>query len=55
MKVHYQIISEETGMVLLRNRKIAEALGWWLGKNGFPFHSAFFFPRSFYLFRSRNL
>ena len=54
MKVHYQIISEETGIVLLKNRKIAKALGWWLNEHGFPFHDTFFVPRSFYLFRSEN-
>jgi hypothetical protein len=54
MKVHYQIISDETGIVLLRNRKIAKALGWWLSENGFPFRDSFFVPRSFYLFRTRD-
>jgi hypothetical protein len=51
MKVHYQIISEETGIVLLRNRKVAKALGCWLSENGFSFRDAFFVPRSYYLFR----
>jgi hypothetical protein len=55
MKVHYQIISDETGMVLLKNRKIAKALGWWLNENGFSFSDAFFVPRSFYFFHSKNL
>jgi hypothetical protein len=54
MKVHYQIISKETGMVLLRNRKIAKALGCWLTENGVSFKDAFFMPRSFYLFQSKN-
>ncbi|MBG0858661.1 MAG: hypothetical protein IQL11_04095 [Bacteroidales bacterium] len=30
MKVIYQIKSEETGKVLIRRRKIARALRWWL-------------------------
>jgi len=51
MKVHYQIVSDETGLVLLRNRKIAKALECWLSENGFSFRDAFFMPRSFYLFR----
>ena len=54
MKVHYQIISEETGNVLLKNRKIAKALTCWLSENGFSFSDAFFVPRSFYLFRMRD-
>jgi hypothetical protein len=54
MKVHYQIISEETGIVLLRSRKIAKALEWWLSENGFSFRNAFFVPRSFYLFRGND-
>jgi len=54
MKVHYQIISEETGNVLLKNRKIAKALTCWLSEKGFPFSDALFVPRSFYLFRTRD-
>ncbi len=54
MKVHYQIISDETGMVLLRNRKIAKALACWLSENGFSFRDALFVPRSFYLFRGAD-
>lgn len=55
MKVHYQITSEETGVVLLRSRKIAKALGLWLSENGFSFRNTLFVPRSFYLFRSGNM
>jgi hypothetical protein len=54
MKVHYQIISDETGIVLLKNRKIAKALGWWLSENGISFSNSLFVPRSFYLFRTRD-
>jgi hypothetical protein len=43
MKVHYQIISDETGRVLLRNRKIAKSLRWWLRENGFSFHQYIIF------------
>jgi hypothetical protein len=55
MKVHYQIISEETGMVLLRSRKIAQALESWLNEKGITFSDSFFIPRSFYLFRTRDI
>jgi hypothetical protein len=54
MKVHYQIISEETGPVLLRNRKIAQAFEWWLSENGFSFREEFFVPRSYYLIRGTD-
>jgi hypothetical protein len=54
MKVHYQITSDETGLVLLRNRKIAKALECWLSENGFSFRDEFFVPRSFYLFRGTD-
>jgi len=54
MKVHYQIISDETGMVLLRSRKIAKALESWLSENHITFSDSFFVPRSFYLFRTRD-
>jgi len=43
MKVHYQIKSEETGMVLLRQRKIAKALRRWLRENGFSFQYNYYF------------
>ena len=54
MKVHYQIISEETGIVLLRSRKIAKALELWLSENGYSFRDSFFMPRSFYRFRTKD-
>jgi hypothetical protein len=53
MKVHYQIISKETGVVMLKNRKIAVALGWWLKENGFSYRHCLFIPRSFYLFTNK--
>ncbi|MBN1107846.1 MAG: hypothetical protein JXR66_04750 [Bacteroidales bacterium] len=55
MKVHFQIRSEETGILLLRQRKIAKALRWWLRENGITYQHEFFFPRSFYLFRSEDM
>lgn len=37
MKTFYQISSQETGIVVLKKRKIAKALRWWLRENGFTF------------------
>jgi len=34
MKTFYRISSEELGTVLIRRRKIAKALRWWLRENG---------------------
>jgi predicted RNA-binding protein YlqC (UPF0109 family) len=42
MKTFYRISSEETGKVLLKRRKIAKALRWWLRENGFKYESTFF-------------
>jgi hypothetical protein len=42
MKVFYQIASTETGTVVLRNRKIAKALRWWLRENGHTYRHLFF-------------
>jgi hypothetical protein len=36
------ISSEETGTVLLKRRKIAKALRWWLRENGYSFKYVFF-------------
>lgn len=41
MKTFYQIESEETGIVLLRRRKIAKALRRWLRENNIPFEYTF--------------
>jgi len=35
MKTIYQITSKETGVIVLRRRKIAKAFRWWLRENGF--------------------
>ncbi|MGA2408373.1 MAG: hypothetical protein ABSF81_16710 [Bacteroidales bacterium] len=42
MKAHFLISSEEIGKVLLRRRKIAKALRWWLRENGYSFKCVFF-------------
>ncbi len=42
MKTYYQISSEVTGKVLLRRRKIARALRWWLNENGYNYKYVFF-------------
>jgi len=35
MKTLYRITSKETGVIVLRRRKIAKAFRWWLRENGF--------------------
>lgn len=42
MKTIYKITSVETGTVLLKRRKIAKALRWWLREKGFAFQNNFF-------------
>ena len=42
MRTVYRISSEETGEVLLKRRKIAKALRWWLREHGYNFTSSFF-------------
>jgi hypothetical protein len=42
MRTFYQINSHETGEILLKRRKIAKALRWWLRENGFNYTSTFF-------------
>jgi hypothetical protein len=41
MKIIYQISSKELGTVLLKRRKIAKALRWWLRENGFVYEYMF--------------
>lgn len=36
MRTYYQVKSEEFGTVVLRRRKIAKALRWWLREKGQP-------------------
>ncbi|MDX9772080.1 MAG: hypothetical protein RBT02_01515 [Bacteroidales bacterium] len=42
MKVLFQITSSETGRVLIRRRKIAKALRWWLRENGIAYYYKYF-------------
>jgi len=42
MRTYYKISSEETGMVLLRKRKIAKALRRWLRENGHIYEYTYF-------------
>ncbi len=42
MKVVFQITSPETGRVLIRRRKIAKALRWWLRDNGIVYDYTYF-------------
>ncbi len=42
MKTFYRITSNEIGTVLLRRRKIAKALRWWLRENGYTYKYIFF-------------
>lgn len=37
MKVLFEITSPETGKVLIKRRKIARALRWWLRDNGIAY------------------
>jgi len=43
MKVIYKVTSEPTGIVLIKRRKIAKALRWWLRENGFDFKYNYYF------------
>jgi hypothetical protein len=42
MKTFYRISSNELGTVLLKRRKIAKALRWWLRENGFIYKYMYF-------------
>ncbi len=42
MRTYYRISSDETGMVLLRKRKIAKALRRWLRENGHNYEYTYF-------------
>jgi len=46
MKTFYRISSKEMGTVLLKRRKIAKALRWWLRENGFVYKYMFLSIRS---------
>ncbi|MDX9811139.1 MAG: hypothetical protein RBU28_02040 [Bacteroidales bacterium] len=43
MRTFYRISAQEVGTVLLRRRKIAKALRWWLRENGFTYQYTYFF------------
>lgn len=42
MKTFYRISSDELGTVLIRRRKIAKALRWWLRENGVDYKYMFY-------------
>jgi hypothetical protein len=42
MKTYYEISSDVTGKVLLRRRKIAKALRWWLNEHGYTYKYLFY-------------
>ena len=42
MKVLFQITSRETGRVVIKRRKIAKALRWWLRENGIIYDYTYF-------------
>jgi hypothetical protein len=42
MRVVFQITSNETGRVVIRRRKIAKALRWWLRERGIVYDYAYF-------------
>lgn len=42
MKAHFLITSSEFGTVMLRRKRIAKALRWWLRQNGFSYTHSFF-------------
>jgi hypothetical protein len=42
MKTLYKISSEETGTVVIKRRKIARALRWWLRENGISYNHSFY-------------
>lgn len=42
MKVFFQITSNETGKVVIRRRKIARALRWWLRERGIVYDYTYF-------------
>jgi len=42
MKILFQITSPETGKVLIRRRKIAKALRWWLREKGIEYDYTYY-------------
>jgi hypothetical protein len=43
MKTIYRITSIEMGTILLKRRKIAKALRWWMRENGVSYTHTYFF------------
>jgi diadenosine tetraphosphate (Ap4A) HIT family hydrolase len=43
MRTIYRIQAKEIGEVLLKRRKIAKALRWWLRENGYSYTSNYYF------------
>jgi hypothetical protein len=48
MRAIYRVKSAETGEVLLKRRKIAKALRWWLRENGYSYTSSYFVNKIYY-------
>ena len=48
MKTFYKITSDEIGTILIKRRKIAKALRWWLRDNGFDYTYTYFSVESDY-------
>jgi len=46
MRTIYRISSKETGEIILKRRKIAKALRWWLRENGYSYTSAYFIHKA---------
>jgi hypothetical protein len=42
MRTIYRVDSKELGEILLKRRKIAKALRWWLRENGYEYTSSYF-------------
>jgi hypothetical protein len=43
MKTMYRITSVEMGTILLKRRKIAKALRWWMRENGVSYTHTYYF------------
>jgi hypothetical protein len=54
MKTIYKISSNEIGTILLRRRKVAKALRWWLRENDINFTYSFFLVETDYKIKGSN-
>jgi hypothetical protein len=43
MRTMYRITSNEMGTILIRRRKIAKALRWWMRENGVNYTHTYYF------------